>query len=330
MILCTQQPGAKMETTKKISIISNLQRASGLFLLVLVATIFTLLSDRFLTVSNFTNIALQTSVVAVATIGMTLTMLAAGIDLSVGSVAALSGAMVAGLMTRNGLSVPVAILLGIGIGSALGAINGVLAVYGKLPPFVATLAMLGIARGLTLVYTEGRPISGLDETFTFLGSGNLGPIPMPVVVWLVILLIVSFVLRYTKFGLYVYAIGGNEETARLAGIRTNQIKVIVYALSGALASVTGILLTARLWSAQPQMAAGLELDAIAASVLGGVSLFGGVGSVVGACIGAFIVGMLGNGLNMLRVPSYYQQVIKGVVFIIAVIFDMYAKRQAKK
>ncbi len=319
-----------METTKKISIISNLQRASGLFLLVLVATIFTLLSDRFLTVSNFTNIALQTSVVAVATIGMTLTMLAAGIDLSVGSVAALSGAMVAGLMTRNGLSVPVAILLGIGIGSALGAINGVLAVYGKLPPFVATLAMLGIARGLTLVYTEGRPISGLDETFTFLGSGNLGPIPMPVVVWLVILLIVSFVLRYTKFGLYVYAIGGNEETARLAGIRTNQIKVIVYALSGALASVTGILLTARLWSAQPQMAAGLELDAIAASVLGGVSLFGGVGSVVGACIGAFIVGMLGNGLNMLRVPSYYQQVIKGVVFIIAVIFDMYAKRQAKK
>jgi len=238
--------------------------------------------------------------------------------------------MVAGLMTRNGLSVPVAILLGIGIGSALGAINGVLAVYGKLPPFVATLAMLGIARGLTLVYTEGRPISGLDETFTFLGSGNLGPIPMPVVVWLVILLIVSFVLRYTKFGLYVYAIGGNEETARLAGIRTNQIKVIVYALSGALASVTGILLTARLWSAQPQMAAGLELDAIAASVLGGVSLFGGVGSVVGACIGAFIVGMLGNGLNMLRVPSYYQQVIKGVVFIIAVIFDMYAKRQAKK
>ena len=319
-----------METTKKISIISNLQRASGLFLLVLVATIFTLLSDRFLTVSNFTNIALQTSVVAVATIGMTLTMLAAGIDLSVGSVAALSGAMVAGLMTRNGLSVPVAILLGIGIGSALGAINGVLAVYGKLPPFLATLAMLGIARGLTLVYTEGRPISGLDETFSFLGSGNLGPIPMPVVVWLVILLIVSFVLRYTKFGLYVYAIGGNEETARLAGIRTNQIKVIVYALSGALASVTGILLTARLWSAQPQMAAGLELDAIAASVLGGVSLFGGVGSVVGACIGAFIVGMLGNGLNMLRVPSYYQQVIKGVVFIIAVIFDMYAKRQAKK
>lgn len=319
-----------METTKKTNIISNVQRASGLFLLVLVATIFSLLSDRFLTVSNFSNIALQTSVVAVATIGMALTMLTAGIDLSVGSVAALSGALVAGLMTRNGLPMPVAVLLGITIGSALGSINGILIVYGKLPPFVATLAMLGIARGLTLVYTEGKPISGLDEAFTFLGSGNLGPVPMPVVIWLVILLIIFLILRYTKFGLYIYAIGGNEETARFAGISTNRIRVIVYTLSGALASVTGILLTARLWSAQPQMAAGLELDAIAASVLGGVSLFGGVGSVVGASIGAFIIGMLGNGLNLLRVPSYYQQVIKGVVFIVAVIFDMYAKRQAKK
>ena len=319
-----------MKISKKTNIISGLQRASGLFLLVLVATIFTLLSDRFLTISNLTNIALQTSIVAIATIGMTLTMITAGIDLSVGSIAALSGALVAGFMTRNNISMPLAIALGIAIGSSLGAINGILTVYGKLPPFVSTLAMLGVARGFTLVYTEGRPISGLDETFTCLGSGHLGPVPMPVVIWVAILLILFFILKYTKFGLYMYAIGGNEETARLAGIPTNRIKVIVYALSGALASVTGILLTARLWSAQPQMAAGLELDAIAASVLGGVSLFGGVGSVVGASIGALIVGMLGNGLNLLRVPSYYQQVIKGVVFILAVIFDMYAKKQAKK
>ncbi len=319
-----------MKTSKKINIISGLQRASGLFLLILVATIFTLLSDRFLTVSNLTNIALQTSVVAIATIGMTLTMLTAGIDLSVGSIAALSGALVAGFMSHNNLPVSLAIALGIAIGSSLGAINGILSVYGKLPPFVSTLAMLGVARGFTLVYTEGKPISGLDKAFTFLGSGHLGPVPMPVVIWIAILLILFFILKYTKFGLYIYAIGGNEETARLAGISTNRIKVIVYALSGALASITGILLTARLWSAQPQMAAGLELDAIAASVLGGVSLFGGVGSVVGASIGALIVGMLGNGLNLLRVPSYYQQVIKGVVFILAVIFDMYAKKQAKK
>lgn len=316
--------------SKNKNIVQSLQRASGLILLILVATIFSLLSDRFLTVSNLTNIALQTSVVAIVTIGMTLTMISAGIDLSVGSIAALSGALVAGLMTRSGLPVSVAIFLGIGIGAGLGAINGILIVYGKLPPFVATLAMLGVARGLTLVYTEGRPISGLDESFTFLGTGSLGPVPMPVVIWILVLLIFFFILRYTKFGLHIYAIGGNEETARLAGIKTNRNKVLIYTLSGALAGITGILLTARLWSAQPQMAAGLELDAIAASVLGGVSLFGGIGNAIGACIGALIVGMLGNGLNLLRIPSYYQQVIKGVVFILAVIFDMYAKKQAKK
>jgi len=319
-----------MEATNKTQLITTLQRASGLFLLFIVAIIFSFSSDRFLTVSNLTNIALQTSVVAVATIGMALTMLMAGIDLSVGSVAALSGALTAGLMSRNGLPVSAAILLGIAAGSFLGMINGILSVYGKLPPFVATLAMLGVARGLTLVYTEGRPISGLPESFTNLGSGSLGPIPMPVTIWLLILLLVFMILRFTKFGLYIYAIGGNEETARLAGIPTNRIKVIVYAISGGLASITGVLLTARLWSAQPQMAAGLELDAIAASVLGGVSLFGGIGDVVGACIGALIVGMLGNGLNLLRIPSYYQQVIKGVVFVLAVVFDMYAKQQAKK
>jgi len=319
-----------MISTKKFNIYSSLQKASGLILLILVGVIFSLLSDRFLTFSNLSNIFLQTSVVAVATIGMTLTMLMAGIDLSVGSIAAFSGAIVAGLMTNNGLAMPAAITLGIFVGAGLGAVNGVLTVHGKLPPFVATLAMLGVARGLTLVYTQGRPISGLDLSFTFLGSGYLGPVPMPVVIWLIILLVVLLVLRYTKFGLYIYAIGGNQETARLAGIPTKMIMILVYAISGGLASITGILLTARLWSAQPQMAAGMELDAIAASVIGGVSLFGGVGSVVGACMGALIVGMLGNGLNLLRIPSYYQQVIKGVVFVVAVILDMFTKRRSKQ
>ena len=319
-----------MISDKKLNIYSGLQKASGLILLILVGVIFTLLSDHFLTLSNLSNIFLQTSVVAVATIGMTLTMLMAGIDLSVGSIAAFSGAIVAGLMTRNGLTMSAAITLGILIGAGLGAVNGVLTVHGKLPPFIATLAMLGVARGLTLVYTQGRPISGLDQTFTFLGSGNLGPVPMPVVIWLIIFLVVFLVLRYTKFGLYIYAIGGNQETARLAGIPTKMIMILVYAISGGLASITGILLTARLWSAQPQMAAGMELDAIAASVIGGVSLFGGVGSVVGACKGALIVGMLGNGLNLLRIPSYYQQVIKGVVFVLAVILDMFTKRKSKQ
>jgi len=319
-----------MATTKRSGLISTLQRASGLLLLVIVAVTFSLLTDKFFTVSNLKNIVLQTSMVGVVTIGMALTMLMAGIDLSVGSIAALAGALVAGFMSRNGLPMPTALLLSLGVGILLGAINGMLSVYGKLPPFVATLAMLGVARGMTLVYTEGKPIAGLPENFTFLGTGNLGPISMSAVIWLVVLAIVFLILRYTKFGLYIYAIGGNEETARLAGIPSNRIKIIVYSISGGLASLTGILLTARLWSAQPQMGTGLELDAIAAAVLGGVSLFGGVGNVVGACIGALIIGMLGNGLNLLRVPSYYQQITKGIVFILAVVFDLYAKHQAKK
>jgi ribose transport system permease protein len=306
-----------------------LQRASGLLILIVVAMILSLLSENFLTVSNLTNIALQTSIVALVTIGMALTMLMAGIDLSVGSIAALAGALAAGLMTRNGWSIAGSMLAGVAVGAGLGLVNGLLSVYGRLPPFVATLAMLGIARGFTLVYTEGKPISGLDRAFTFWGTGSLGPVPMPVVVWIVVLMLVFLAVRYTRFGLYIYAIGGNEETARLAGIRINAIKLTVYSLSGALAGLTGLLLTARLFSAQPQMGTGMELDAIAAAVLGGVSLFGGVGNIVGACIGALIVGMIGNGLNLLRVPSYYQQVIKGVVFIVAVIIDLYTKGRGK-
>lgn len=303
------------------------RNASSFFILLFVALIFSLSTDRFLTVSNLTNIGIQTSLVAIISIGMTMTMLMAGIDLSVGSVAALAGTLCAGMMSRNGLPVPVSILLGIGVGFGLGLVNGALTVFGNLPPFVTTLSMLGVARGLTLVYTEGKPISGLERSFTNLGTGDIGPIPILLFVWMVLLAIAFFVLRHTRFGLYIYAIGGNEETARLAGVRVRLVKIAVYSISGVLASSAGILLTARLWSAQPQMGAGIELDAIAASVLGGVSLFGGVGNVVGASIGALIVGVLGNGLNLLRTPSYHQQVIKGVVFILAVVLDLYSKKR---
>jgi len=321
-----------METTvnrnhPQTKILNWLQSASSFFILILVVIIFSASSDNFLTASNLSNIALQSSLVAIITIGMTMVMLTAGIDLSVGSVAALSGTICAGMMTRNSLPILVSILIGIGVGVIVGLINGGLIVFGNIPPFVTTLATLGVARGLTLVYTEGRPISGFERAFTDLGTQNIGPLPMPVLIWLVLLLIIFLVLRYTRFGLYIYAIGGNEETARLAGIRVRLIKILVYAISGAFASVSGILLTARLWSAQPQMAVGIELDAIAAAVLGGVSLFGGVGSVIGASIGALIIGALGNGLNLLRIPSYHQQVIKGLVFILAAALDLYSKRR---
>lgn len=306
-----------------------LQNASSFFILLFVAFIFSLSTDRFLTVSNLTNIGIQTSLVAIISIGMTMTMLMAGIDLSVGSVAALAGTLCAGMMSRNGFPVSLAILIGLGVGLGLGFVNGILTVYGKLPPFVTTLSMLGVARGLTLVYTKGKPISGLERTFTNLGTGDIGPIPILIIIWIALLAIVFFILRQTRFGLYIYAIGGNEETARLAGVRVHMVKIAVYSISGVLASIAGMLLTARLWSAQPQMGAGIELDVIAASVLGGVSLFGGVGSVVGASIGALIVGVLGNGLNLLRVSSYHQQVIKGLVFVLAVILDLYSKKRKR-
>jgi len=304
-----------------------LRQGTVLLVLLLMIGFFATLSDRFLTSSNLLNIALQTSILAIVAIGMTYTLLTAGIDLSVGSVMALCGALAAGLAVRQGWGTYPGILTALGIGAALGAVNGLMVVGGGIPPFVATLAMLGVARGLTLVYTQGRPIAGLDESFRFWGTGDLLGLPMPIIVMLVIFVIATWVLNQTRFGVHLRAIGGNAETARLAGIPVARDTMIVYVISGLMAALGGILLTARLWSAQPTAGVGFELDAIAAPVLGGTSLFGGVGSITGTVIGAFIMGTLSNGLNLLDVPSYYQQVIKGAVFILAVLVDVYAKRQ---
>jgi ribose transport system permease protein len=292
-----------------------------------IGLIFTLGSDRFLTPSNLMNIALQTSIIAIVAIGMTFVILTAGIDLSVGSVMALCGALAAGFAVNNELGTFLGIGLALIAGAAVGTINGLLIVKGKVPPFVATLSTLAIARGLTLVYTEGRPISGIDERFIFLGSGKVLGIATPVIILAIVFIIAYIVLRSTRFGNYVYATGGNEEISRLAGIRTSNITLSVYIISGFLAALGGILLVGRLWSAQPNAAVGLELDAIAAPVLGGVSLFGGVGSVAGTLVGAFILGILSNGLNLMGVPSFWQQVIKGVVLILAVMLDVLTKRR---
>lgn len=303
-------------------------RSGGVVIILLVlGLIFALGSEDFLTTSNLLNVALQTSLLAIISIGMTFTLLTAGIDLSVGSMMALAGALAAGLAVRNGLGTPVAISLALVVGVLVGLVNGLLIVKGDMPPFVATLAMLAVARGLTLVYTEGRPIAGLDEQFIWLGTGKILGVPVPVVIMIVIAIIAWIALRYTRFGLHVYTTGGNEETTRLAGISTDRIKLSVYMISGFLAALAGVLLTARLWSAQPNAASGWELDAIAAPVIGGVSLFGGAGGVGGAVIGAFIIGILSNGLNLMGVTSYYQQVIKGLVFILAVSLDMWGKRR---
>ena len=306
-----------------------IRQLSVLGFLLLLVLVFTVLADGFLTFSNVRNIALQTSMIAIVAIGMSFVIFTAGIDLSVGSVMALSGALAAGVAVNFGLDTYLSIGVGLIIGVVIGAIHGLLIVKGGIPPFVATLSMLAVARGLTLVYTEGRPIAGLDERFIYFGSEQLLGIPVPVIIMIVIAVIAHLVTRYTPFGLHVYSTGGNEETTRLAGISPDRIKMAVYMISGFLAALGGILLTARLWSAQPNAALGWELDAIAAPVLGGTSLFGGVGSIGGTVIGAFIIGVLSNGLNLMGVPSYHQQVIKGLVFILAVTVDLLINRRRR-
>lgn len=308
-------------------LVEGLRRYSVVIILLLICLVFALGSEDFLRPSNLLNIALQTSIIAIVAIGMTFTILTAGIDLSVGSVMALSGALAAGLAVRQESGTVLAILLALLAGMGVGTINGLLIVVGGVPPFVATLAMLAVARGLTLVYTEGRPIAGLDDAFLWLANGRILGLPVPVVLMLLIAVVAWVILRQTRYGLHVYATGGNEETTRLAGVSTARITISVYVISGLTAAMGGVLLASRLWSAQPNAAVGWELDAIAAPVLGGVSLFGGVGGVGGTLVGAFIIGVLSNGLNLLGISSYYQQVIKGVVFILAVMLDLATKRR---
>jgi ribose transport system permease protein len=305
-------------------ILNSVSTNSGVVILLLLAGLLSVLSKDFLTSNNILTVSLQTSMIAITSIGMTFTLITGGVDLSVGAVAALTGALAAGLATRNGLGTYPAMVLALSAGATIGAINGAMIVWGRIPPFVATLASMAMARGLTLVYTQGKPISGLDEQFTALSSQIAG-IPVPLMILGLAAITTYIILHRSVFGNYVFSIGGGEETSRLAGIDPGKVKFGVYIISALCASITGILLTARLWSAQPNSGIGLELDTIAASVLGGASLLGGAGSVVGAVAGSFIIGVLANGLNLLEVQSYNQQVIKGLVFIAAVMMDYLLK-----
>jgi ribose/xylose/arabinose/galactoside ABC-type transport system permease subunit len=308
-----------------------LRRSTVFLILFAVAIVFSILSPRFISLSNLSNILLQTSIVALLAIGQTVTMLTAGIDLAVGAVGVFCGAIAAGLATGYGFGVALgtypAFLLTMLLGAALGGISGLLIVRGNLPPFVATLSMMAIARGLTLVFTQGRPVAGLPESFIFWGSGTVLGIPVPVIVVVVVTALVYLLLTRTSFGLYIYAVGGNKEMARLSGISVRSVELGAYVISGLTAAIGGLILAGRLASAQPNVGADLNLDAIAAAVLGGTSLFGGTGSVLRTIVGALIMGTLANGLNLLGVPSYPQLVIKGAVFILAVMLDILTSKK---
>jgi len=310
------------------TVLARFQSLIALFILCLALT---LLTDKFLTVDNAWNVMRQISVNICIATGMTLVVLTAGIDLSVGSVLAISGAIAAGLL-KNGLQFPSAnlyvgfTLLGSVIaaslvGSGLGFFNGWTITKFRVPPFVATLAMLTIARGLTFLWTKGFPISNLGEDFDYIGMGWFLGIPLPVWISAIVVAIAVFLTRQTRLGRYIYAIGGNENAARLSGININKVKIAVYTIAGGLAAVGGIMVTSRLDSAQPNAGISYELDAIAAVVIGGTSLSGGKGSILGTVLGAVIIGVLNNGLVLLDVSPFWQQVVKGFVILIAVIID---------
>ncbi|MEV6024293.1 substrate-binding domain-containing protein [Streptomyces sp. NPDC052036] len=278
------------------------------------------LSGDFLTTDNLLNIGVQAAVTAILAFGATFVIVSAGIDLSVGSVAALSATVLAWSATSSGVPVVIAVVLAIATGLAAGLVNGVLISYGKLPPFIATLAMLSVGRGLSLVISQGSPIA-FPSSVSHLGDTLGGWLPVPVLVMVVMGLITAFVLGRTYIGRSMYAIGGNEEAARLSGLRVKRQKLAIYALSGLFAAAAGIVLASRLSSAQPQAANGYELDAIAAVVIGGASLAGGTGKASGTLIGALILAVLRNGLNLLSVSAFWQQVVIGVVIALAVLLD---------
>ncbi|PTQ85408.1 ribose ABC transporter membrane protein /monosaccharide ABC transporter membrane protein (CUT2 family) [Trichococcus patagoniensis] len=305
----------------------KLNKLGPLLALVVLIIFVTIMNPNFLAPANLLNLLRQVSTNALIAFGMTFVIITGGIDLSVGSTLALSSALMAG-MIASGLNPVIAMGIGLLLGAFLGACNGVMITKGKMAPFIATLATMTIYRGLTLVYTDGNPITGIGDSFIFkyMGRGYLFGIPFPVVVMLLFFGVLYVLLHKMTFGRKTFALGGNEKAAFIAGIKSDRIKIAIYSISGLMAAVAGIIITSRLNSAQPTAGNAYEMDAIASVVLGGTSLSGGRGRLVGTLIGALIIGTLNNGLNLLGVSSFYQQVVKGVVIIIAVLLDRKNKK----
>lgn len=299
------------ETSQLLSVLSGL---------ILLSLIFGFMSDKFFSVDNLLTVALQSAIIAIIAIGQTYVIITTGIDLSIGSNIALAGIVAAILMT-SGVAVPIAVIGGLLSGCLVGLINGLIVVYGNIPPFIVTLGTMSIVRGVSLVITKGIPVTDLPEAFTIIGTGSIASIPIPAAIMFVLVAIFGFVLAKTKLGRYTYAIGSNFEAARLSGINTKRTLISIYIISGFLAACAGLILAARVVSAQPTAGTGYELDAVAASVIGGASLLGGEGMILGTFIGALVIGVLRNGLNLINVSAFWQQIVIGAVIIAAVYID---------
>ncbi|MDR1179389.1 MAG: ABC transporter permease [Spirochaetales bacterium] len=297
-----------------------------LIALFVLCAIVAFISPVFLSAGNFLNVLRQVSLNASLAIGMMMVILLGGIDLSVGAVVGLSGTLSVGLIDSGAGVIP-AVLIAACCGIFIGFINGCIISFLNMAPFIVTMSTMNIARGLAFIYTGGLPIRSTDRVFSIIGAGKTGPIPNPVIYMMAIIIIVSILLGRSKFGLRVYALGGNREAAKFSGINVRLIEIIVYTISGFLSGFAGIVLASRMYSGQPGVASGAELDAIAACVVGGVSMSGGLGKISGVVIGVLIVGVISNGLNLMNINSFWQSVLKGCIVLIAVYIDIVRKRR---
>ncbi|MCB7305583.1 ABC transporter permease [Bariatricus massiliensis] len=318
--------GISRKTGKKSFLRENIAIIGGLLVL---CVFLTFMSDSFLTQSNLMTLLRQMTNNVFLTLGVMMCIIIGGIDISVGSVFALGGTVAAGMIAHYNMPIAVSILIGLLAGAACGAFNGFFVSVVKVPAFIATMAMLNIARGISYLMTNAEPIRCTEKAFTKLGTGRLGILPLPVIYAVVWIVIVWLFLNKTRMGRYVYAVGGNIEAAKFSGINIKVVQFTVHTISGFLAAWAGIVMAARMYSGQPAVASGWEMDAVAASALGGVSLMGGSGSVVSAMIGVMIIGVLKNGLNLMNVNSFWQLIIQGLVVLAAVSVDMVKQRTQK-
>lgn len=313
---------AKLEAGTNSTRIKHLVGDYGILIIFALVIIYlAFATPAFLTLDNLTNVIRQSSIIGFLALGTTFVMITSGIDLSIGSVVGLTGVAAASLAPNTGTAVLIPIVVGLVIGLLVGLVNSALIVYGAVLPFLATLAMMAVVRSGALVFTNGQPITSLSAPFDWLGGGMIGPIPVPVIIFAVVALVLDFVLSRTSFGRHVYAVGGNEESSQKVGISTKKVLFGVYLISGALAAIGGLVLTARVDGADPLAGTGYELQAIAAVVIGGTSLFGGVGKIRGTIVGVLLVAVVLNGMDLLNVSSYYQQAVQGVILVLAVLLN---------
>ncbi|NLC20247.1 MAG: ABC transporter permease [Clostridiales bacterium] len=317
----------------KDSLLLWLKENIGIIIALLVLCLFLSLNpvtkNSFLTLKNVFNVLRQISSNLFLACGMTMVIILGGIDLSVGSVIALSGCIAAGAVSRYQLPLPVAIIIGILVGLLIGMFNGLVISKTTIPAFIVTLATMNIAKGLAYVYTGGSPVRVVTKEWQFLGAGYIGIVPTPVIILIVVLIVTGLIMNRAKIGRYIYAVGGNAQAARFSGINVAKVKFFVHAYSGLMAGLAGVVLASRMYSGQPTAGEGAEMDAIAAVVVGGTSMSGGFGKIGGTIIGGLIIGVLNNGLNLLNVNSFWQYVVKGIVILLAVFIDYMKNRKGR-